>query len=404
MAESKDNLIGQLMQVVNGGADEMLRRLMEIVIQSLLEAEMTELIGAEKYERTSERKGHRNGYKPRKFTTRVGTIELEIPQDREGRFRTEIFDRYQRMDKALIVALQEMYIEGVSTRKVRKITEKLCGKEVSKSMVSRLSSQLDEELKQWRERRLEDSYPVIYADAQFHKVREGGSIISKAVMTIAGVRASDGRREILSIETTKGETGEGWKRVFDRLKERGLHGVQIVVSDAHQGLIAAIDKTFAGVPWQRCQAHFTRNTMDITPNRYKDDVAQRLRIIFNAPDREDALKHKQALIERYEHDATKLSDFIDENIENCFSVYVLPEEWRKRARTTNMLERYHSEIRRRTRVVRIFPNESSLLRLVSAVGKETSDEWVSSLIPYLAMDKEGKAIEPGLAAERRCVS
>jgi putative transposase len=406
MAERKDNVIERVMQVIGKGQEDLLRRIVEIFLQKVLEAEMTEHIGAEKYERTSQRKGHRNGYKPRTFITRVGTIHLQVPQDREGEFHTEIFERYQSMDKALVLGIMEMYVNGVSTRKVRNITEELCGKSISKSTVSRLTQDLDESLEEWRNRHLEEAYPVLYVDAQFHKVREGGRVISKAVMTTAGVRESDGRREILSIETKEGETQQSWLSVFEGLKERGLRGVRIVVSDAHKGLVSAIEQAFTGVLWQRCQAHFMRNAMDVTPGKYKSDVSERLNRIFNSADKKEALEHKKEIVKQYENKATKLADFIDENIEDCLAVYEMPEQWRKRVRTTNMLERYHSEVRRRTRVVRIFPNEASLLRLASAVGRDCSDEWISSPMPYLPLVKSeaSKPIEEVNAQAGRCVS
>ena len=264
---------------------------------------------------------------------------------------------------------------------------------------------MDKDLEEWRKRPLDEDYAVLYVDAQFHKVREGGRVISKAVMTTAGVRESDGRREILSIETKEGETRQSWLSVFEGLKERGLHGVRIVVSDAHKGLMSAIDQSFTGVLWQRCQAHFVRNAMDETPNRYKEDVSKRMGRIFNAADKEEALRHKKALVEQYEKQATKLADFIDEKVEDCLAVYEMPVQWRKRVRTTNMLERYHSEVRRRTRVVRIFPNEASLLRLVSAVGRDCSDEWIGSTMPYLPLVKSEASdpIEKVNAQAGRCV-
>lgn len=388
MTQVKDRSVIEAVQGALLDDPDFLRRLVEQMIQQMLEAEMTEHLGAAPYERTARRRGSRNGYYGRGLKTRVGTLELFVPQDREGTFRTELFDRYQRNEKALILSLMEMYVQGVSTRKVRKITEELCGTSFSKSTVSRLAEHLDEELDRWLERPLEGDYPVVMVDAQFHKVRENGRVLSKAVLTIKGVRA-DGKREILLVTVGRTENEVYWDDAFKYLKNRGISGVEIVVSDDHAGLCKAIEKHFPGVPWQRCQKHFTDNAMDRTPKNRQEEVRQELRLIFEAKDKEQACAFRDDFVKRFEGDLPDLATFIDEQIEDCLAVFDRPQHQRRRLRTTNSLERYHEEIRRRTRVVRIFPNDRALLRLVGSLAMEFSEEWLSGRM-YIRMEEKKK--------------
>jgi len=349
----------------------------ERVIQELLEAEMTAHLHADPYERNATRTGYRNGYKPRQLNTRVGTLTLQVPQDRDGTFSTQLFARYQRSEKALVLALMEMYVEGVSTRKVREITEALCGTSFSKSLVSELAGQLDEELDAWRKRPLtETTYPYLSVDARYEHVRQDGRIVSQGVLIVAGVRA-DGHREILAIEVADTESTATYHQLFCDLKARGLSGVRLVTSDAHTGLKAAIDRHFQGASWQRCQVHFARDLVKTVGVGRRGELAADLREIFAAATRAQAMTMSEAVAARWVASHPAVARLLEEGIEDCLACLAFPLAHRSRIRTTNGLERLNEEIKRRTRVVRIFPNPEACLRLVTALCAEQSDEWVS---------------------------
>ncbi len=356
---------------------EFLRFIVERVIQEVLEAEMTAHLHAEPYERRSERRGYRNGYKSRQLNTRVGTLTLQVPQDRDGTFSTQLFARYQRSEKALVLALMEMYVEGVSTRKVREITEVLCGTSFSKSLVSELAGQLDTELAAWRCRPLtETSYPYLSVDARYEYVRQDGRIVSQGVLIVTGVRA-DGHREILAVEVADTESAATYHHLFGGLKERGLSGVQLVTSDAHKGLKAAIDRHFQGASWNRCQVHFARDLVGMVGAGRRSELAADLREIFAVTTREQALTTAEAVAARWGSSHPAVARLLEEGIEDCLACLAFPLAHRARIRTTNGLERLHEEIKRRTRVVRIFPNPAACLRLVTALCVEQSEEWLS---------------------------
>ncbi len=357
---------------------EFLREIVERTLQQVLEAEMTAHIGAERYERGEERRGHRNGYKPRELRTRVGTLSLLVPQDREGTFSTQLFARYQRNEKALVLALMEMYVEGVSTRKVTEITESLCGTSFSKSLVSALAGRLDGELSAWRGRPLTaPSYPYIYADARYEHVRVDGRVISQGVLVVSGVRGDDGKREILAVDVADTESESTYQELFRSLKNRGLSGVELVISDDHKGLRAAIDRHFQGAAWQRCQVHYTRALSgQVAPARRKQ-LAAGLREVWDAPDEERARARARELADEWRKSHPKIAASIDEHVGECLTVFAFPPEHSRRIRTTNGLERLNQEIKRRSTVVRVWPNRESCLRLVTALCAEQSDEWVS---------------------------
>ncbi len=366
---------------------DFLRVLVERVVQEVLEAEMTAHLHTEPYERSADRRGYRNGYKPRQLNTRVGTLTLQVPQDRDGTFSTQLFARYQRNEKALVLALMEMYVEGVSTRKVREITEVLCGTTFSKSLVSELSGQLDTELSAWRHRLLtETTYPYLSVDARYEHVRQGGQIISQGVLIVAGVRA-DGHREILAVEVADTESEATYHQLFRDLKARGLSGVRLVTSDSHKGLKAAIDRHFQGASWQRCQVHFTRDLVGMVGAGRRRELAADLREIFAATTREQAMTMSEAVASRWEASHPAVARLLEEAIEDCFACLAFPLAHRARIRTTNGLERLNEEIKRRTRVVRIFPNAEACLRLVTALCVEQSEEWVSGRC-YLGMNEQ----------------
>ncbi len=364
---------------------DFLRILVERVIQEVLEAEMTAHLHADPYERSAARTGYRNGSKPRQLNTRVGTLTLQVPQDRDGTFSTQLFARYQRNEKALVLALMEMYVEGVSTRKVREITEVLCGTSFSKSLVSELAGQLDTELAAWRHRPLmETTYPYLSVDARYEHVRQDGRIVSQGVLIVAGVRA-DGHREILAVEVADTESEATYQQVFRDLKARGLSGVRLVTSDAHKGLKAAIDRQFQGVSWQRCQVHFARDLVKMVAAGRRGELAADVREIFAATTREQALTTAGAVAARWEPSHPRVARLLEDAIEECLACLASPLAHRARIRTTNGLERLNEEIKRRTRVARIFPNAEACLRLVTALCVEQSEEWVSGR-RYLGMD------------------
>jgi transposase-like protein len=351
--------------------------IVERVVQQLLEAEMTEHIGAAPYERVEGRTGHRNGHKPRMLRTRVGTLNLLVPQDREGTFSTRLFSRYQRNEKALVLALMEMYVEGVSTRKVKDITEELCGTSFSKSLVSSLAGELDAELEAWRNRRLEaKAYPYLFVDARYEKVRTGHRVIGQGVLIVSGVR-DDGMREILGVEVADTESEAAYQELFRSLKARGLKGVELVVSDDHEGLKAAVSRHFQGVSHQRCQVHYVRNLLGMVGQAKRKELAEALRGVFAAPSREMALHLASELAARWRGSHPRVAEHLEEHIEECLSCLAFPESHRRRIRTTNGLERLNQEIKRRTRVVRIFPNREACLRLVTALAVERSEEWLT---------------------------
>lgn len=354
-----------------------LRQICERVVQEILEAEMTEHIGAAPYERSATRSGQRNGYKPRALRTRVGTLNLLVPQDREGTFSTRLFARYQRNEKALCLALMQMYVEGVSTRKVKEITEELCGTSFSKSLVSQLAGSLDAELQAWRTRKLEaEAYPYLFVDARYEKVRVDSRVVSQGVLVVSGVR-DDGFREILAVEVADTESEATYHELFRSLKARGLRGVELVVSDDHEGLKSSIARHFQGVAHQRCQVHYARNLLGMVAAKRRKELAAQLRGVFAAPNREVALRLASELADRWRGSHPALACHAEEHIEECLTCLTFPEGHRKRIRTTNGLERFNQELKRRTRVVRIFPNRGSCLRLVSALAVEQSEEWLT---------------------------
>ena len=355
-----------------------LKEVLQRVLQELLEAEMTEHVGAAPYERAAGRKGHRNGHKPRYLRTRVGTLNLLVPQDREGTFSTRLFARYQRNEKALCLALMEMYVEGVSTRKVKDVTEALCGTSFSKSLVSSLASRLDSELEGWRSRRLTaEAYPYVFVDARYEKARVDHRVVSQGVLIVSAVR-DDGYREILGVEVADTESEATYHDLFRSLKARGLKGVELVVSDDHEGLKSALSRHFQGASHQRCQVHYSRNLLGMVSFAKRKELASDIRAIFAAPERDQAMGVASSVAKKWQGKGEeRVAEHLEEHIEECLSCLAFPESHRRRLRTTNGLERLNQEIKRRTRVVRIFPNRQSCLRLVTALAVEQSEEWIT---------------------------
>lgn len=359
------------------GDPEGLRILVQTIVQEVLEAEMTDALGAAKGERRAERRGYRAGYYPRTFTTRVGKIELRVPQDRDGRFSTELFERYQRSEQALVSALAQMYVQGVSTRKVKAITEELCGHAFSASAISDINARLDESLAAFARRRLEEPFAYLIMDAKYEKVREAGVVRSAAVLIAIGVDW-DGRRQILAVELANRESRSSWKDFLLGLKKRGLHGVEYVVADDHAGLRGAIREVLTDAHFQRCYVHFLRNALDHLPRKANDDCLQELRWIYDRRDLAGARADLAAWLRKWSPRYAKLTSWVEENIEETFTYYRLPRQHHKHMKSTNMLERFNEEIKRRTYVLRIFPNAESCLRLVRSLAVETHENWLEA--------------------------
>jgi putative transposase len=355
-----------------GRDQDFVRAALEALLQAALEAEMTETIGAEKGERTETRLAYRSGYYGRSLITRVGTMELRVPQDRLGRFSTELFTRDQRSEKALVGTLAEMDVQGVSTRKVKAVTEALCGHSFSASSISAVNKSLDEALPRFAERRLAEPFPYLILDARYVKVREAGIIVSQAVLIAVAVDG-EGRRQVLGVELANRESRSSWRDFLLGLKERGLNGIEFVVSDNHEGLKAAIREVLPGAARQRCYVHFLRNALDYVPRKVDDDCLQELRWIYDRRDLAEVRRDIAPWLSKWQGKYPKLCDWVEDNIEETLTYYCLPLVHHKHMKSTNMLERLNREIKRRTPVVRIFPNTQSGLRLVRGLAVETHE-------------------------------
>ncbi|HZS84700.1 MAG TPA: IS256 family transposase [Stellaceae bacterium] len=364
--------------------EDFVRAALEAVLQAALEAEMTEAIGAGKGERTAARLSYRSGYYGRSLVTRVGTLELRVPQDRAGRFSTELFERYQRSEKALVGTLAEMYVQGVSTRKIKAVTEELCGHAFSASSISTINKTLDGALQAFAERRLKEAFPYLVLDARYERVREAGVIQSQAVLIAVGIDW-EGRRQILAVELANRESRSSWRDFLLALKKRGLDGVEFVVSDDHPGLKAAIREVLPEAVWQRCYVHFLRNALDYVPRKVDDDCLQELRWIYDRRDLAEVRRDIAQWLAKWQGKYPKLCDWVESNVEETLTYYRLPLPHHKHMKSTNMLERLNQEIKRRTHVVRIFPHAKSCLRLVRALAVEMHENWLEAT-RYLNME------------------
>src|SRR6266498_4322465 len=369
-------LPAEIMEQVQEQGLDVLPELIRIVIDAAMQAERSEHLQAGPYQHTDERQGYANGYKPKTMRTRVGDITFAVPQVREGGFYPQALEKGLRSERALTLALAEMYVQGVSTRKVKAITEQLCGVSISSSAVSQAASQLDVELEKWRDRPLGE-YPFLFLDAYYEQVREDGQVRHLAILVAVGI-TSAGKREILGVSVSLSEHEVHWRAFLERLKQRGLGGVQLVTSDDHAGLRAARVAVFGGIPWQRCQFHLQQNAQAYVPRKdLLTEVASDIRLIFDAPDRVTAEAYLAKAVTKYQHSASRLSEWMAANLPEGLTVFAFPASFRRLLRTTNGVERLHREVRRRARVVSIFPNPASCLRLVSAVLAEISEEWLT---------------------------
>lgn len=374
-----------LVQIAEQGLDY-LPELIRIVIDAAMEVERQKHLGVAPYERSPDRRGQANGYKPKTVATRMGEITFAVPQVREGGFYPQALEKGLRSERALKLALAEMYVQGVSTRKVAAITEQLCGFGVSSTQVSQATGQLDEQLRAWRERPLGRCRYLIL-DAHYEKVRQDGQVRDAAVLKAVGVN-QEGKREVLGVSVSLGEHEVHWRSFLQSLVNRGLCGVELITSDAHEGLKQARKAVFGGVPWQRCQFHLQQNAQAYVPRQsMQAEVAADIRAVFNAANRQEAERLLAQLVAKYQERAARLATWMEENIPEGLTVFAFPADHQRRLRTSNGLERLTREIRRRSRVATLFPNEASCLRLVTAVVMEISEDWQTGRV-YLRLDAD----------------
>src|SRR5690349_809841 len=375
MTERKLKTVRPRLEALVAQDRDLLKALVKEALDQILQAEMTEFLGAAPGERSSERLGYRAGYYERGLITRVGKIELRVPRDRSGQFSTALFERFQRSEKALVSALAEMYVQGVSTRKVKAITEELCGHSFSAATISTINKGLDETLTKFARRRLTEDYPYLILDARYEKVREDGVIQSQAVLVALGINW-EGHRQVLGVELANRESQSSWREFLIALKQRGLSGVEFVVSDDRAGLKEAIAEILPEAAWQRCYVHFLRNALDYLPRKADEECMQELRWLYHRRSLAEAQRDLAAWLARWQAKYAKLTDWVEENIGSTLSFYRLPRQHHKHLKSSNMLERLNEEVRRRTYVVRIFPNAASCLRLVRALCAETHEAWI----------------------------
>lgn len=384
-----DSAIDDVLEALIANGLEGMTAAMTTLFNEAMKIERSRFLNAGPHERTGERIGYANGYKAKTTHSKLGEMQLRIPQVRDlpawmDGFYPQSLERGQRSERAFKLALAEMYVQGVSTRRVKAITEQLCGLSISSSEVSRAAALLDADLEAWRTRPLGE-VPYLVLDARYEKVRLDGRLRDCAVLIAVGVR-EDGCRSVLGLSVSLSEAEVHWREFLSSLQKRGMHGTRLVVSDSHEGLKAARKATMTAVPWQRCQCHLQRNAQAYVPRvAMRREVAEGIRAIFGAPDQAEAERQLALFVERYRKSAPRLSAWAEENIPDGFAVFDLPVSHRKRLRTTNGLERLNKEIRRRTRVATLFPNEASLERLVSALLVEISEEWETGRI-YISME------------------
>ena len=364
----------EILQILSGDREESFKMLVKKILDQVMLAESAEQLGADRHQRTDDRHDYRNGMRTRKLTTRIGTIELEVPRHRNEPFHTMIFDNYQRSEAALIAAMVKMVINGVSTRKVSSVVEELCGKSFSKSTVSQLCKKLDAEIEAFRNRPLDDlEVPFLMVDATYFKAREDHKITSKAFLVAIAIRP-DGVREIIGFDICDAEDNASWQSFFKSLKSRGLRDVNIVISDSHKSILNAVTHTFPEAAWQRCQVHFLRNIVNEAPPRFQEGLRTELRKMFTAETIEEARRIRDEIIADYAPVAEKAMKILDNGFEDSMTIMCLPKGFRPKLRSTNLIERFNRELKRRSDVVQVFPDADSVLRLMGAVAMEYNDQ------------------------------
>jgi transposase-like protein len=380
-----DQIVSLLLDQGADGLADALRPL----LNEAMKIERSKALEAEPYQRSESRRGHANGFKPKTLNPRLGRLTLAVPQVRgELDFYPSVLERGARSERALTLAIAQMYVQGVSTRRVNAVLEELCGGlQISSTQVSRAAASLDAELEKWRTRRLDaEPFDSLALDARYEKVRIDGAVVSCAVLIAVGISAKTGRRSVLGVSVALSEAEVHWRDFLASLPDRGLHGVTYLVSDDHAGLRAALAARFAGVPWQRCQFHLQQNALHHCPKiALRPQLAADLRLVFEASSRPDADARLRALVAKHQDSAAPLAAWLEANVPEALTVFIRPPEQRLRLRTSNLLENLNKQIRRRTRVVALFPNTDSLLRLVCAITSELSEDWESAKA-YLNMN------------------
>ena len=388
---SECNVVETVVQLLSESGLSQMAEAIRIMLNEAMRIERSQVLKAGPYERTERRRGHANGFKPKTLSTRIGQMTVQVPQTRGVDFYPSALEKGVRSERALKLAVAEMYVQGISTRKVTEVMQKLCGFDVSSAQVSRATQLLDEELTAWRQRPIGE-IPYLILDARYEKVRHGGSVVSCAVLMAVGI-TPQGHRSLLGVSVSLSEAEVHWRDFIAGLQDRGMHGIRLIVSDNHAGLKSAREARLPGVPWQRCQFHLQQNAGHYVPRiDMRPKVASDLRAIFNSPDRAEAERHLQIAVKKYEKTAPKLAAWMSHNVPEGLTIFAFPEAHRRRLRTSNMLERINKEIKRRTRVATLFPNEAALLRLVSAVLMEISEEWETEKL-YLRMEDSGLLIQ-----------
>jgi transposase-like protein len=386
MAEMNDDVLGQLLQEVFSKSDGT-KVLLEHLLKAAMAAEVTGHVAAEPHQRTRKRRGQRNGYKPRTLKTRVGELELQVPQVRGCEpYHPSMFARYQRSERALLVACAEMYFQGVSTRNVRSVLEAMCDGDISSATVSRVAAELDEKLLAFRHRRLDATeYLYMHIDARYEKVRVNGRVVSQAVLVAVGF-GSDGSREVLDWRVGDSESEATWGALFRDLKDRGLKGLRLVTSDAHRGIVGAMQRHFQGVCWQRCQVHFKRELLRKVSHKVYHEVKKDLAAVFAPAERVECLRRAEEMAGKWERRYPAVAKMLREGLEDCLSVLEFPEHHRRRLRSTNMLENLMKRLKKRSRVVGVFPSRSSCDRLLGAQLIEVHEKWSLEERPYFGME------------------
>jgi putative transposase len=383
--QTNNNLFSSIIELITGDGISGMAKVFEILLNEAMLVERNKHLKAESYERTPMRQGYANGFKDKTINSRAGIMKVQVPQVRDSSFYPTALEKGVRSEKALKLAIAEMYVNGLSTRKVSAVVEELCGCEVSSAEVSRCSKLLDDELEKWRNREL-GSYKYVFLDARYEKVRQNGNVSGAAVLVALGVTI-EGKREILGVSVKLSEQEAHWRSFLQSLQSRGLHGMELFISDAHAGLNVARKAVFPSVPWQRCQFHLQQNAQSYVPKKsMKSDVAFDIKSIFNAPNLDEAKRMQNLIVKKYTKIAPNLAEWMDENLSEGFTVFNFPRNHWRKIRTNNVLERVNREIARRTKTACIFANEASCERLVTAVLVEISDEWQTSSV-YLSMNK-----------------
>lgn len=394
MAKVDGDVLGGLVQEVFSAPDGA-KRVLEYLLTQAMATEVTAHVAAEPHQRTDQRRGQRNGYKPRTLKTRVGELEFQVPQVRGCEpYHPSMFAQWQRSERALLVACAEMYYQGVSTRNVREVLEAMCDGEISSMTVSRVAAELDEKLMTFRHRRLDETeYPYLHIDARYEKVRVEGRVVSQAVLVAVGF-SSEGKREVLDWRVGDSESEETWGEMFRQLKDRGLRGLRLLTSDAHKGIVSAAGRHFQGVAWQRCRVHFKREMFRKVSWKLYKEIKEGLAVVFAPEERVECLRRGAEMAARWESRYPAVARMLREGLEDCLSVLDFPEHHRTRLQSTNLLENLMKRLKKRSRVVGVFPSRSSCDRLLGAQLIEVHEGWSLEERPYFNMKNVNMAEVP----------